>query len=263
MTKSTTTEWGHLTRHYAERSARPGSSDQGKHGSSLAKKWADLLNAASPGRREAVDRAFRQWNGIVREYIRTETALRLTVGNEAQAVPVKIVDGLPRPLEEILIDFDGLEWLLLNRPVIESAARGTRFLEEHLPHVRSILHEEKALPQREEVARVSSMAEKLLQRLDETEALRRIAGCHEDVLGAYFFRIPEIRLFWVPASHKVPRLRLIEAAPIAGLLLCCVLITVQAGPVMGFLQRTAEALHDGPTFAEGVMNSAPTGVEVN
>lgn len=198
MTKSTTTEWGHLTRHYAERSARPGSSSQGEHGSSLARKWADVLDASSPGRREAVDRAFRQWNGVVREYIRTETALRLTVGNEAQAVPVKIVDGLPRPLEEILIDFDGLEWLLLNRPVIESAARGTRFLEEHLPHVRSILHEENMLPQPEEVARVSSMAEKLLQHLDETEALRRIAGCHEDVLGAYFFRIPEIRLFWVP-----------------------------------------------------------------
>ncbi|AJD49727.1 monovalent cation/H+ antiporter subunit D [Isoalcanivorax pacificus W11-5] len=72
-----------------------------------------------------------------------------------------------------------------------------------------------------------------------------------------------IRLFWVPASHKVPRLRLIEAAPIAGLLLCCVLITVQAGPVMGFLQRTAEALHDGTTFAEGVMDSTPVAGEVH
>lgn len=198
MTTSTGTGWGHESRHYAERFARPRSSNQDKNISLLERKWADLLNAASPGTRDSVERAFRQWNGIVRECIRTETALRLTVGNEAQAVPVRVVDDLPRPLAEILADFDRLEWLLLNRPVIESAARGTRFLEKHMSQATSLLRDGKAFPQPDEVKRVASMAETLLERLDEKEALKRIAGCQEDVLGAYFFRLPEIRLYWVP-----------------------------------------------------------------
>ena len=66
-----------------------------------------------------------------------------------------------------------------------------------------------------------------------------------------------IRLFWVPDSHRPPRLRLIEAAPIAGLLLCAIVVTVQAGPVMGYLQRTAEALYDAPAFATGVLSAEP------
>ena len=198
MTISTGIEWGHDSRHYAERFARPGSSNQDKEVLSLEKKWADLLNEASPGTRDSTDRAYRQWNGIVRDYIRTETALRLTVGNEAQAVPVRVVDGLPRPLAEILGHFDGLEWLLLNRPVIEGAARGTRFLGKHISRAKSLLDGGEALPQPDEVERVASLAEKLLHRLDQTDALKRIAACQEDVLGAYFFRIPEIRLYWVP-----------------------------------------------------------------
>src|SRR5581483_12463956 len=98
---------------------------------------------------------------------------------------------------EILVQFDGLEWLLLNRQVIESAARGTRFLEMHMSRATSLLRDGEAFPQADEVQRVASMAEQLLKRLDQTEALKRIAGCQEDVLGAYFFRVPEIRLYWV------------------------------------------------------------------
>ncbi len=35
-----------------------------------------------------VHRAFRQWNLIVRDYMRNETGLRLTVGDDRQGVPV-------------------------------------------------------------------------------------------------------------------------------------------------------------------------------
>lgn len=200
MTNSSEAEWGHASRHYAELPVHPGSASksQKKSLSPLEKRWADLLNVASPGTRDSVDRAFRQWNGILRDYIRTETALRLTVGNEARAVPVKVIDGMPRPLAEILTDFEGLEWLLLNRPLIEGAANGTRFLERHIPDVMSLLPDGEAFPQPGEVERVAATAERLLILLDKTEALTRIAGCQEDVLGAYFFRIPEIRLYWVP-----------------------------------------------------------------
>jgi hypothetical protein len=41
------------------------------------------------------------------------------------------------------------------------------------------------------------MAENWLAKLDEIRAVEKIIGIDEDVLGAYFFRVPEIRLYWV------------------------------------------------------------------
>ena len=50
-----------------------------------------------------------------------------------------------------------------------------------------------------------------------------------------------IRAFWVPTESTVPSVRVIEMAPIAALLLLCLALTVQAGPVMRFMQATAQS----------------------
>jgi multicomponent K+:H+ antiporter subunit D len=62
-----------------------------------------------------------------------------------------------------------------------------------------------------------------------------------------------IRIFWLPLEATVPRVRLIEIAPILGLLLLCGVLTVQAGPVMRFVEATAESLHATATYVHGVL----------
>ncbi len=52
-----------------------------------------------------------------------------------------------------------------------------------------------------------------------------------------------IRGFWAPLDRAVPRVRLIEIAPVIGLLLLCAIQTVQAGPIMRYMRATAESLH--------------------
>ena len=69
-----------------------------------------------------------------------------------------------------------------------------------------------------------------------------------------------VRTFWAPLDRSVPRVRLIEMAPIAGLLFLCVLLTVRAGSVMGYLQTTAEALHAPQAYVQGVLSMPPTTV---
>jgi multicomponent K+:H+ antiporter subunit D len=51
-----------------------------------------------------------------------------------------------------------------------------------------------------------------------------------------------IHAFWVSLEPTVPRVRLTELAPIAGLLLLCLGLTVGAGPVMRYMQATAQYL---------------------
>jgi multicomponent K+:H+ antiporter subunit D len=51
-----------------------------------------------------------------------------------------------------------------------------------------------------------------------------------------------VRIFWADAGRIAPRVRLIEIAPVAGLITAGLLLTVFAGPVMNYLHGAGEAL---------------------
>lgn len=52
-----------------------------------------------------------------------------------------------------------------------------------------------------------------------------------------------VQTFWAVEKRTVPRVRVIEIAPIVLLLGLCAVLTVQAGPAMRYLEATAQALH--------------------
>lgn len=158
-----------------------------------------LLKRYNQDWQERVARTFKQWNNILRDYLRNETALRLTVGEEQQSVPVRIVDGLPEPFAEIVCDYDDpLIWqLYLNRSVLAASVNGLRLVEAHLP---SILQYEKMQANRttpNELQHVRDLFQAINGYLDELDLIERIRGLNSDTLGAYFFRIPEVQLYWM------------------------------------------------------------------
>jgi multicomponent K+:H+ antiporter subunit D len=61
-----------------------------------------------------------------------------------------------------------------------------------------------------------------------------------------------VRAFW-SIERSVPRVRLIEMAPVAVLLFLCVLQTFEAGPIMRFMQATAQSLHAPDAYIHGVL----------
>ncbi len=64
-----------------------------------------------------------------------------------------------------------------------------------------------------------------------------------------------IRIFWLPLERSVPQVRLVELAPVVCLLLLCAVLTVRAGPVMGFMQETASFLHAPQQYIQGVLGA--------
>jgi len=46
-------------------------------------------------------------------------------------------------------------------------------------------------------------------------------------------------------------------APIVALLFLCVVLTIQAGPVMRFMQATAQSLHAPQTYVRDVLAAQP------
>jgi multicomponent K+:H+ antiporter subunit D len=61
-----------------------------------------------------------------------------------------------------------------------------------------------------------------------------------------------VRIFWA-TQRSVPRVRVIEMAPVAVLLGLCFALTVQAGPAMRYLQDAAQALHAPRAYVQGVL----------
>lgn len=62
---------------------------------------ADLLKEYDPELERLVSRLFRQWNNVLRDQLRNEMGLRLSIGDETQAVPDRIA-GFPAPLQNVL-----------------------------------------------------------------------------------------------------------------------------------------------------------------
>ena len=62
-----------------------------------------------------------------------------------------------------------------------------------------------------------------------------------------------VRTFWAAGAVVPPRLQISELAPIAALLLLCAALTVMAGPVMAYLQRLSDGLHQPGRYVERVL----------
>jgi multicomponent K+:H+ antiporter subunit D len=68
-----------------------------------------------------------------------------------------------------------------------------------------------------------------------------------------------INTFWAPTDGAVPRVRVIEAAPVALLLLLCLGLTAGAGRAMDYMQATARSLHAPQDYVRGVLSAPRTG----
>lgn len=62
-----------------------------------------------------------------------------------------------------------------------------------------------------------------------------------------------ISSLWTTDEREVPRIAVLEMVPVAGLLLLCMVLTVQAGPVMAYMEATARSLHDPAHYVSDVL----------
>lgn len=70
-----------------------------------------------------------------------------------------------------------------------------------------------------------------------------------------------IRLFWTAAERMTPQVRVIEAVPVAFLVMLCIVLSAASGPVMNFLEATAGSMHDPQTYIRAVLFAQTGGVE--
>jgi multicomponent K+:H+ antiporter subunit D len=66
-----------------------------------------------------------------------------------------------------------------------------------------------------------------------------------------------MRQFWAAAARRPAHVRVVEGAPILGLILICTWLTVRAEPVLRFTSATAAALHSPAAYIHAVLTAKP------
>lgn len=64
-----------------------------------------------------------------------------------------------------------------------------------------------------------------------------------------------IRTFWAPVQPVLPRVLVVEVAPILGLIVLCLAMTAAAGTMVTYTNATAGSLHDPATYIQAVLSA--------
>ncbi|MDW6023067.1 monovalent cation/H+ antiporter subunit D [Mesorhizobium sp. BAC0120] len=71
-----------------------------------------------------------------------------------------------------------------------------------------------------------------------------------------------IRIFWAPLEEIVPRVLVIEVAPIVTLLALCLFLTVGGGAMIRYTDAAARSLHEPASYIQGVLEPGASGAAV-
>ena len=71
-----------------------------------------------------------------------------------------------------------------------------------------------------------------------------------------------IRTFWAPLEVIVPRVLVVEVAPIVALLALCLALAIEGGAMISYTEAAARSLHDPSSYIQGVLGTSYPGADV-
>jgi hypothetical protein len=151
--------------------------------------------------RERVQRAINGYNRILRNQVREETGLNLADPSGRGSVPVRVKDGFPAGVAQLIDNYrDPALWLLITlRPALEATSDGLDMLLQQWDNLMQWKH----LPVSADSGELIYQSLIVVQRLEAIAAVddvfQKVSEIHEDILGVYWFsaRSPRIEIFWM------------------------------------------------------------------
>jgi hypothetical protein len=153
-----------------------------------------------PDAKERVERAYKQFNSAVREQIRAETGLRLSDETAKGAVSVRIVEGFPTEIAQLIDRHqDQILWrLIVAQPKLGGAVEGLGLLLQDweqfekwvsLPEVAK-----GSKPSLERAAQVAFAMQNLAVARKVFDEIKKI---REDILGLYRLHDSSVDIYWM------------------------------------------------------------------
>lgn len=155
-----------------------------------------------PAQYELVEKTWREWNTAAREFLRSETGLKLSVGGKQHNVQITARNYIPREFDAVIRQLGMENWLLVQkRPLLLRLHRDTVSLKEYFdrnPNAKTQL----GLGQGDidSAKQYESMIRSIIDKLPhwQMEVFGKFRQINEDVLGAYFPSGSYVELYWIP-----------------------------------------------------------------
>ena len=103
---------------------------------------------------------------------------------------------MPAPFLDVIHDFRNAEWIILNEATLRDVVEGTEYMSQYRGLVRQRWPDRAGPATPAHIRDVNTSARSWLTLIQHLRARERIVGINQDVLGAYFYQIPEVRLYW-------------------------------------------------------------------
>lgn len=156
---------------------------------------------------EEVGLAYRQFNQVIREHIRSETGMKLSdADGRTSAIQVKIVEGFTDEFAGLIDRYrDPVLWhLILGQPKLAKLVEGATFLLQSWERLKTWPKLPREAQDGHSSLEGAVSAAASLQRIAKGEEVREeITNLKSDWLGAYRYppgRQPWIELYWMPIA---------------------------------------------------------------
>jgi len=178
------------------RERKPG----GKWDSPVESKIRHLLTSQKVDVKKRVENTCKQANLAIREYLRSETALKLSQPERRQTVPYQVVDGIPLLLASKLEKLPDTILLLFmqKRQLLKTGITALEFIDEYFSEIMKLLGREGS----DDFDALEASAQFIDEFLSKLNTFKLpdilIKEIEEDILGAYYFHVPKIEIYWMP-----------------------------------------------------------------
>jgi len=164
----------------------------------LEKRIRQILSSAQTDVKKRVEQTCKQTNISIREYLRSETALKLTQADKRQTVPYEVIDGIPISLADMLEALPDpiLLLLLQKRQLIAEGEIALNFVINQYQVIAKVVPPGRDL--QNDLKLSGEYFRNILKAIDDLKLPDMIKEIKEDVLGAYFFHVPMIKIYWMP-----------------------------------------------------------------
>lgn len=156
------------------------------------------LNKRFPDLKKRVEKSVKEANTQLREALRSETGLKLSNEKTRQNVPVRVADGIPECLMDVLKVDDDLLDLYLDLAIFKSAAKGIELLLPKYVYLEKWEPLAPSIASKDEFDNSRKSLVKLITGLESLNPFKEIWEINQDVLGTYFFRQGRIEIYWIP-----------------------------------------------------------------
>jgi hypothetical protein len=157
-----------------------------------------------PAQYELVEKTRVDWQGSVRDFLRSETGLKLSAAGKQHSVSITVRNYVS-PIFDVLINQLNMENSLLSkkRPLLKSLQSGSRWLNDYFARNPNAKMQLALTDQDIESAPAFELAvTKILDKLPrwQVEFAHQFRNVKEDVMGAYSPRGKFAELHWIPIA---------------------------------------------------------------